>query len=112
MRCGRSGAITILAAISFLLLLQCHIVFAADESANVEVSFASGTTEVDTVKEDVPIFTNRPAVFHKVPAEMIGLTFTKRAGGHPVPVVIDAPANSVVYLVIDDGTGPNKVPAQ
>jgi Lon protease (S16) C-terminal proteolytic domain len=107
---GRSGVITLLAAIIVLLLTQCRFAFAVDDSSTVEVSFAQGETELDTVKEGVNFFATAGYAVQNIPAELIGLTFTKRAGGRPVPVDINAPANSIVYIVIDSAQSQNPVP--
>jgi Lon protease (S16) C-terminal proteolytic domain len=107
LRRGQFMAIGILAA-GAVVLLYCNDARANDSSPTVEVKYASGDTELDTLKLGGKYFTKRDWTIDKLPEELIGLTFSRRQYAKPATVEIDAPAGSQVYLLTDDEAGPNK----
>ena len=75
----------------------------ADAATLVRAAYPRGATEVATLNDGVPFFTNRAMSFATVPAEMRGLAFTRRENGPKVGVTVDVPAGVTSYLIIADG---------
>ena len=67
----------------------------------VWLHFASGVTELERLDNAMMCFTNRGYKFQDLPLEIIGTTFTRRAGGRPTSVEIDASAGTTVYVLIN-----------
>ena len=76
----------------------------AETAAVVKVKYASGDAEFDTLKNGVKFFKDRPDPLPSVPAELAGLTFARRSVKSKGTAVIDCPAGSTVYAMVDIGT--------
>jgi hypothetical protein len=74
----------------------------------VRVKYASGDTELVKMREGVKYFTNHDWGLQDIPADLVGTTFTRRAGGEPTDVEIDASAGATVYLLVDSDKGREK----
>lgn len=79
----------------------------AATSPPVHVKFAAGDTELDTVSEGIKLFTTRNYGLINIPPDLLGLTFTRRQGGRPTDVEINASAGATVFLLVDSEKGPN-----
>jgi hypothetical protein len=77
----------------------------SDSDGQVTVQYATGVTEIATMAEGVKYYTNRDLALQDVPAEIIGMSFTRRIGGKPSAVEIDVPAGATVYLLTDSDVG-------
>ena len=79
----------------------------AATSPAVHVKFAAGDTELDTLSEKIKLFTTRDYGLRNIPPDLLGLTFTRRQGGRPTDVEINASAGATVFLLVDSEKGPN-----
>jgi hypothetical protein len=81
--------------------------FAQDQqaSATVRVKYSSDKTELDVLKEGVKYFANRDYQLRHIPNEVLGMTFTRRPAYSRASVVIDVPADTAVYLIVDSDRG-------
>jgi len=80
---------------------------AAGVSNAVQVQYASGDTEVDTIAKGVNFFSSVDSAVDKFPDELANLQFTRRAFANSVDVTIDAPSGSTVYVVLGMGQAAN-----
>jgi hypothetical protein len=69
----------------------------------VQVQYASGDTELDTIAKGVNFFSSVDSAVDKFPAELANLQFTRRAFPDAVDATIDAPSESTVYVVLGQG---------
>ena len=75
------------------------------DDPQVRVKFDKGVTELGTIAEGEKYFSNRSYQFQHVPAEIAGLTFTRRGGGpKAVVATIHAAAGTTVYVFTDEDT--------
>jgi hypothetical protein len=99
----------ILSAMGILLLCNlpawANIRFSlAGLSNSVQVQYASGDTEVDTLAKGVNFFSSVDSAVDKFPAEMANVQFTRRAFPDAADVTIDAPPGSTVYVILGQGS--------
>ncbi|MGD0390232.1 MAG: S16 family serine protease [Tepidisphaeraceae bacterium] len=100
----------ILAAMGILSLCSAwaraggEFALAGDKEA-VQVQYASGDTELDTIANRVKFFSNENSVLDKFPGELAGLIFTRRLFHAPADVTIDAPSGSTAYVFVGLGSG-------
>jgi len=76
---------------------------AAGTVAVVRVKYASGDAEFDTLKNGVKFFKDQKKILVDLPDELAGLTFARRITRSKGAVVIDCPAGSTVYALVDMG---------
>jgi hypothetical protein len=74
-------------------------------SHTVRVSYAHGDTQLATLGEAVQFYSNREMSFPTLPAEMCGLTYTRRPFGRNIGATLDVPADTATYLILADGSG-------
>jgi hypothetical protein len=79
-------------------------------SGTVEVKYGGGGSEFVTINPSVKLFTNRNYLLDGFPPELAGLNFTRRMGGEPADLTIDAASGTTVYLLLDSEIGPNASP--
>jgi hypothetical protein len=70
-------------------------------AGTITVKYATGDTELATLKESVKYFSNRDYPLESLPDELDGLTFTRREAGTPSQLDIWIPKGLTVYLLID-----------
>jgi hypothetical protein len=102
----------LLSAMGILLLCNLSERAAGDYSLAglsnaVQVQYASGDTELDTVGKGVNFFSAVGSALDKFPDEMANLQFTRRAFPDAADVTIDAPSGSTVYAVLGLGGAAN-----
>ena len=73
----------------------------ADSSSTVRVRYAGGDTDFGTLVDGTKFFINKNYTLQQIPAEAVGLTFTRRPYNKSVAVAIDVPAGGVVVLLVD-----------
>jgi hypothetical protein len=100
----------ILAAMGILSLYESRawadgaLALAGDGEA-VQVQFAGGDTELDTIAKGVKFFSTENSVLDKFPGELANLSFTRRTYADAADVTIDAPAGSTAYVIVGAGSG-------
>jgi hypothetical protein len=77
----------------------------AGDGEAVQVQFASGDTELDTIANGVKFFSSENSVLDKFPGELAGLNFTRRAYADTADVTIDTPSGSTAYVIVGAGSG-------
>ncbi len=70
-------------------------------AAAVSVAFDVERTRIESLDNGQKCYLNRPYRIEHLPPEMIGLSFTQRAGGKPSAVQINASAGATVYVLVN-----------
>jgi hypothetical protein len=82
-------------------LVSSGQVFVSDgQSDAVQVQFSDGPTELATLDKGVEYYANESWKVSSFPAEISGLTFTRRNTSPSGSVTLDIPANTTVYLAL------------
>jgi serine/threonine protein kinase len=80
--------------------------------APIQFTYIRGTTELAPLYENAKCFTNRRYAIQNIPSEILGYTFTRRTASLPTDVDINAPAGSILYILINSDKDPlNSSPA-
>jgi len=68
-------------------------------TGTVQVSYARGETEIDTLQVGVKYFSNTDDVVQQLPQQLSGLSFVRRPRKEPADVTIDVPAGATIFVV-------------
>jgi len=91
-------------ALALAILAGYGSVFAIDDPGQdvVHVTFPKGDASGATLAAGAQFYSNRTYPISRLPKELDGLMYTRRAGNTAAPLMIEAPAGVTVYLLVVD----------